>query len=90
MGTSAGGAAPGLPRPEPVANSIDAALGRIGIPRFILDLRPARDNAEVFAWLSTQRPMQANIDTHFVITPSTAFDALLFIDQLTPAHPLTP
>jgi hypothetical protein len=56
------------------------------MPSFILDLRLARDNAQVLAWLSETRPLRSNLITHVSITPATAFDALFFVDELTRTH----
>jgi erythromycin esterase len=85
IATSSAGASAGLPRPEPIQDSIDSALARVGHATMVLDLRPARRSAAVFAWLSRQRPIHANISTHDLITPSTAADAFFFVEGLTPA-----
>jgi erythromycin esterase len=70
--------------------SLDAALARVAIPRFILSLRSARDDPPALAWLSERRSLHANLKTHFTVTPATAFDALFFVGTLTPAHPRQP
>ena len=70
--------------------SFDASLARVAIPRFMLDLRPARDNQAVFGWLSEPRSMHANIGTFVTTTPAVAFDALYFVDNLTPARAQKP
>jgi erythromycin esterase len=86
IGATAGATAGKLPPTEADPASIDTALGGAAIPPFILDLRPARDEPPVFAWLSERRTLHANLTTHNVITPITAFDALFFVETLTPAH----
>lgn len=83
IGAAAGATASGLPQMEVDSTSLDAALSQVAIPRFILDIRPARDEQPVFAWLSGRRSLHANLNTHLTITPSTAFDALFFVDTLT-------
>jgi erythromycin esterase len=86
IGATAGATAGKLPPMEADPASVHAALGGAAIPRFILDLRPARDEPPVFAWLSERRTLHANLTTHNIITPVTAFDALFFVETLTPAH----
>ena len=76
----------GLPAPEALGESIDSTLMGVGLPTMILDLRAARQEKAVFGWLSGQRALHANISTHVLITPSTAVDALFFVNRLTPAH----
>jgi len=66
-------------------DSIESQLAAVGLPLFFLDLRMARQNKEVLAWLSAPRSMGAHLDTQGLITPSTAADAFFFIDTLTPA-----
>jgi len=70
--------------------SIDAALASLGIPQFVLDLRTAHDEPLVLAWLSERRSLHANLKTHFTVTPATAFDALFFVKELTPARARQP
>ena len=86
IGATAGATAGGLRPMEADPASVDTALGGAAIPRFILDLRPAREEPPVFAWLSERRTLHANLTTHNFITPITAFDALFFVETLTPAH----
>jgi erythromycin esterase len=85
IATSSATASAGLPTPEPIGDSIDEALARVGLPTMILDLRTARQSTGAFAWLSTQHPLHSNISTHDLITPSTAVDVFFFVDRLTPA-----
>jgi len=78
-------ASAGLPTPEPIEDSIDDTLARVGLPQMFLDLRMARQDPGVLAWLSSLRPLHANIFSHFLITPSTAVDAFFFVNRLTPS-----
>lgn len=84
--TSSLTASAGLPRPEPIEDSIDNTLARVGLPQMFLDLRMARQNQAALAWLSTQRSLHANVSSHVLITPSTAVDAFVFLSGLTPAQ----
>jgi erythromycin esterase len=85
IATSSATASPGLPMPEPIGDSIDDALAGVGLSKMFLDLRAARQEQAILAWLSKQRPLHANIESHELITPSTAVDAFIFVDRLTPA-----
>jgi erythromycin esterase len=85
VATSSLTATAGLPSPEPLEDSIDNTLARVGIPKMFLDLRTARQDQAALAWLSTQRSLHANISSHVLITPATAVDAFVFLGGLTPA-----
>jgi erythromycin esterase len=87
-GTS--GATPGGKPLNADSTNVDATLARIGIPRFILDLRAARDDHAVFAWLSEPRSLHSNIETFVTVTPGQAFDALYFVENLSPARARKP
>jgi erythromycin esterase len=87
IATSSSTASAALPTPEPLDDSIDDTLARVGLPKMLLDLRTARQDNAAFAWLSTQRPLHANISTHQLVTPSTALDLLVFLGGLTPSIP---
>jgi|KBSSwiStaDraftv2_1062776.scaffolds.fasta_scaffold00907_23 erythromycin esterase len=73
----------GLPTPHPAVDGIDDALARVGMPRMFLDLRMARQDPAALAWLSRKHPMMG--ETNSLITPSTAADAFVYVDRLTPA-----
>lgn len=88
IGTSAAQNGTGLPSATPAADSLDAALARVGQPRFLLDLRAAHTDRAVNAWLTEPRSMRANFMQSLTLSPGTAFDALLFVDTLTPARAL--
>ena len=63
--------------------NFDAALGRSGVPPFVLDLRAAKEDRAAFAWLSEPRSLHANIQTFVTITPADAFDAIYYVENLT-------
>ena len=86
IGTSSDANASGLPAAIPDASSIDAALARVGVPRFVMDLRASHDERAPIAWLSERRALRAIFTLHMTLAPGIAFDSLLFLDTLTPAH----
>jgi erythromycin esterase len=86
IGTTAGKTAGDLPRMNGDNTSIEAALSSVPLSRFVLDLRPARSEHAVLSWLSRSQTLHANLNTLLVVQPAVAFDALVFLDTLTPAH----
>jgi erythromycin esterase len=76
----------GLPTASLEPGGLDAALSRVGLPLFLLDLRSARSDPAVSAWLAERRALRANFTTFLTVSPSAAFDALLFVNTLTPAR----
>jgi len=87
IATSSATTSAGLPTPEPLEDSIDDTLARVGPPKMFLDLRMARQDKAALAWLSMQRPLRTNFNSHYLIAPSTAVDVLVFLGELTPAMP---
>lgn len=67
------------------STDLDGALSRVGLPRFILDLRSADDGA--LRWLSQRHTIRANEMTMMIVTGRSAFDALYYVDRLTPSRP---
>jgi erythromycin esterase len=65
--------------------SIESTLAGVGLPLMFLDVRMARQNKEALTWLSTRRSYDANVSSQTLITLSTAVDAFLFVNTLTPA-----
>ncbi|MBO0862580.1 MAG: erythromycin esterase family protein [Chloracidobacterium sp.] len=80
----------GLPTASLEPVSLDAALSHVGPPLFLLDLRAARSDSAANAWLAERRAMRANFTSYLTLSPGAAFDALLFIDTLTPARAAPP
>lgn len=70
----------------PDSNSVDDALARGGVPLFMLDLRGARADRAANEWLSERHTLRANFNTSLTLSPSKAFDALVFINTLSKAH----
>ena len=73
----------GLPSAVLDPNGVDAALERVGEARFLVDLRAAGADRAVRTWLSEPHSLRENFDTNQVLSPGTAFDALVFVDTLT-------
>lgn len=63
--------------------SVDAALQQLGSAPFLLDLRSAPESMQ---WVNSPQTLRANYTTEMSIRPRKAFDALVAIEQLTPAH----
>jgi erythromycin esterase len=61
--------------------SIDASLAAIGPRHFLLDLRSPPDSAT--KWLARERSLSVNYDTEQLILPQRAFDAFVYIGELT-------
>ena len=76
---------PGLPAGHPIPGSVEAALERLDVPLFALDLRTARGNAGAAGWLDGLRPIRANFDTQLDVVPALAFDVIVFMNEIGPA-----
>ena len=64
---------------------VDGALSRVGMPRFMLDLRGA--DAGALRWLSERHTIRANEMTMMIVAGRSAFDAVYYVDRLTPSRP---
>lgn len=61
--------------------TVDAALARVGKPRFLLDLSRVPRMGPAARWLGEARLKRAE-DGYVVTTPSRAFDAIVYVDSL--------
>jgi erythromycin esterase len=86
IGVSSAENGAGLPTGSLEPGGLDAALSHAGTPLFLLDLRAARSDRAVAAWLAERRQLRTNFSTSLTVSPSVAFDALLFVNTLTPAR----
>jgi erythromycin esterase len=86
IGVSSAQNGAGLPTASLESGGLDAALSRVGLPLFLLDLRAARSDRVMAAWLAEPRRLRTNFTSSLTVSPSVAFDALLFVDTLTPAR----
>ena len=64
---------------------VDGALSRVGMPRFMLDLRGATGGA--LDWLSQRHTMRANETSVQIVAARPAFDAVYYVDRLTTSRP---
>ena len=79
-----GGTSGGL---QPAANDsaeVDGVLSRVGIPRFLLDLRSA--DSAALRWLSEPHTTRSNNGLQ-IITTRSAFDAVYYVDRITSGRP---
>jgi erythromycin esterase len=86
IGSAIGATSGGLPLVYQDSTSVDVALARARSGSYAIDLRGARDAPDAWRWLSQPHPLRANIATFAIVAPATAFDAMVFIDTLTPAR----
>jgi erythromycin esterase len=86
IGVSSAENGAGLPTGSLEPGSLDAALSHLGLPLFLLDLRAARSDRAVAAWLAERRQLRTNFTKSLTVSPSVAFDAILFVNKLTPAR----
>jgi erythromycin esterase len=84
IGMSAGHTVHSSPTVSAPIESLDDALGAVGSAPFVLDLRTATPFSLVGKWLTTPKTLIANIDSFFVLSPRQSFDAILYIEKLTP------
>jgi erythromycin esterase len=75
-----------FPQPVGDANSLDAALASVGVARFLLDLRPLSAASPAGRWIAEPRTVQANLVSQLRMSVRNAFDAIFFVDSLTPAR----
>ena len=80
LGADSSGA---LPQGPPPAASLEAAIQKVGSPLLLLDLH--RADAAAREWLQQPHPVRANFTSQMDVAPGKAFDAVVFIDRLTPA-----
>ena len=78
---------PGLPIGRPIPGSVEAALERLDVPLFALDLRAAQNNTDARDWLDERRPIRANFDTQLDVVPARAFDVIVFMNEIAAAKP---
>jgi membrane-associated protease RseP (regulator of RpoE activity) len=83
---------------EAKADSLDAAFAAVGVPMFVLDVRPAAAPDEsIRRWLAVDQPMRMvgavfdpawETQAYRPLPPGKAFDAILFTETTTRARPL--
>jgi len=65
--------------------SYSAALRRVGIPIFALDLHAAPQTGPVHQWLTRKHLMRYE-NFYMNLVPLEAWDALIYVDEITPGH----
>ena len=68
------------------STSLDAVFSRLSNTPFVLDLRAARVDRGAWAWLGRPRSLHSGITSHVEIVPRQAFDALVYLKDLSPAR----
>jgi hypothetical protein len=69
-----------------IENSVEEPLSKVGLPLFVLDLHGTDHDLGSLAWLGVRRPVRANFTSELDLDLRETFDALVFIDRLTPAQ----
>jgi|GEM_PF-2933831 len=72
--------------PPARSSSIDGALAGVGKPLFVIDLRTAPAEGPVRTWLNIRNEMRG-LGGVTRLVPARAYDAIIFVDQITPALP---
>lgn len=80
-GHRAGFPPPDVP-PPPDAHGIEDLLASLSIPRFIMDLRELPSSGPLHEWFQLAH---ATGQDPYTIVPLRAYDAILFIDTITPS-----
>lgn len=70
----------------PSADVMDGALARVGLSRFMVDLRQAETDPTARAWLAQPREWTAQ-DADAVLTPSESFDLVYFVEEVSRSQP---
>jgi len=85
IGMSSASTGAGLPIMKLTPDGLDESLAKVGMPRFMVDLRRANDRA-VNAWLDAPHPLSVGFVTEHIVAPRQAFDAFVYFRKLTPAR----
>ncbi len=72
-------------KPAP-RGSLDAALGRVGLPMFVVDLRRSPREGPVCEWLNQEREQRESVPEPHLVNPARAWDLLFHIDRISPAR----
>ena len=68
--------------------SIDAALARVDLPLYVLDLRRAPSTGGAARWLAAEHLTRAE-NGYVVTTPGRAYDAMIYVDSIAPSRSVT-
>lgn len=78
------------PVPPSIPSSLNGVMAQVGSARFVLDLRKLPQSGPVAQWFAEPQPVRnINIRDEYQgkLKPAVAFDALLFIRDITPLEP---
>jgi erythromycin esterase len=65
---------------------MDGALAKVGVPFFLVDLRGVEQNSGAARWLEQDREWIAQ-DSRALLVPSTAFDLVYFVREISRSQP---
>jgi hypothetical protein len=73
--------------PPPDAHGMEDLLATLSIPRFIMDLRELPSSGPLHEWfqLAQASRISASGGGAYTIVPLRAYDAILFVDTITPS-----
>jgi len=71
---------------RPSAEVMDGALSRVGPPAFVLDLRQAETDSDVWTWLDQEKGWIAQ-DSQSFLNPTEAFDLVYFVEDVSRSQP---
>jgi hypothetical protein len=68
--------------PPPDAHDVEDLLASLSIPRFIVDLRELPGGGPLHEWFQLAHATGQDL---YTVVPLRAYDAILFIDTITPS-----
>jgi erythromycin esterase-like protein len=85
---TAGFSAPEVPSP-PDGHDMEDLLSSLSIPRFVMSLHELPASGPLHEWFATAHATRASIvrDALDTVTPREAYDAIFFINAITPSPP---
>ncbi len=75
--------------PDPAAHSVEDMLASLSMPRFIMNLHELPASGPLHDWFQEAHATRASIlrDATDTVSPSVAYDAIFYIDIITPTPP---
>ncbi len=67
-------------------DSVDGILARVGLPAFILNLGSASKHGPISRFL--EQDIETRVDVSYGVTKLRSWDALIYIDEISPARPV--
>lgn len=78
--------ADGTARSPLLPSAVEGVMGRVGKPPFVLALNQSDCSPQAHRWLATRHSIRAIFHTEIDLKTTPAFDAVVLLDHLTPAH----